>query len=443
MEGQPDIYKRLNHLTLVILTGFLLVAGSLVFWSVIRAPALLLREDNPRLVEAELRIQRGAIVDRNGVVLAETMGDDNDLIRNYPIADIGHAVGYYSFRHGTAGVEDGYDAVLRGDSDQFGAEYVRQSLHQPQVGQNIQLALDSKLQETAVSLLNEQTGAIILLDNLTGEVMVMASAPHYDPNLLDDQFDLLIEDETSPLLNRAVQGQYQPGLVLQPFIIAWAVENDHIQLNDIVDEAAAEVIVDQKILTCLTPPPVPTTWLDVLVHRCPAPMLDLANQIGKAGLDSAFADFGFADNPSLPLDTELLPYVPIVDPLMAGIGQDTQIITPIQLALAWSALARDGQAPLPWLITAVNEDDLWQPIPPEEDDPITAVSAQTAQAIRTQLSEFGVPVLSGPDGATNSWYFGFSSEQNPRYTAVVVLENQDGVDNAKMIGQTLLNEVAN
>ena len=446
MNRQQEISTRINQLTLVILVGFLLVAISLVFWSVVRAPALFLREDNPRLVEAELRIQRGSILDRNGETLAETMGTGNDLTRQYPIPDIGPAVGYYSFRHGTAGVEDGYNTVLRGDSGSFGAEYVRQSLHQPQVGQDIQLSLGAEWQETAVSLLNKHTGAIILIDNLTGEIIAMASTPNYDPNLLDDQFDDLIADETAPLLNRAVQGQYQAGLVLQPFIIAWALDNGVIALNEQVDNAAEEVLVGNEIITCQTSPPTPATWQDVLKHRCPAPMLDLADRLGKAGLDATFNAFGFIQNPNLPLDTETAVPEPVQDPLLAGIGQDTQIVTPIQVALATASLAKDGQAPLPWLVTAVHEEGEWLPVTPEEGLPVTAVSAQTTRQMRNSLQDgnlisYSVPVISGPEGTTNSWFWGMSPATNPRYTAVVILEDNATVNDAEEIGQTLLNQI--
>ncbi len=444
MTQQADMQKRFNHLTLAILLGFLMVSVSLVFWAIFRAPTLFLREDNPRLVEAELRIQRGTIVDRNGRILAETVGTDNDLARQYPLANMGSPVGYYSFRHGTSGIEDGYDALLRGDSDSLVTEYVRQALHQPQIGQEVQLSLDADLQETAVSLLNNQAGAIILLDNLTGEILLMSSTPYADPNLLDEQFDDLIADKSAPLLNRAVQGQYQPGLILQPFIVAWALENGIIQLDDVVPNPNAEVVVDSHshAIRCQTPPPNPSRWADVLIHRCPAPMLALAEQLGKSGLEDAFAAFGLTQDPNLPLETETAVSLPVQDVLMGSIGQDAQIITPLQIALAWSSLANNGQAPLPWLVTAVQEKDgRWQPVPPEEGATVTAVSAQTAQLIHNTLQDYAVPVLSGPQGTTNSWFLGSSSATNPRYTAVVVLENNPSYQDAQTIGQTLLNKL--
>ena len=114
----PSAQNQLHKMQRAILLGFLAIALSLVFWAVVRSEAILARDDNPRLVEAELRIQRGRILDRNGTVLAETIGEPDALIRSYPFPTIGPAVGYYSFRHGTAGIEAGFEAVLRGEDDE-------------------------------------------------------------------------------------------------------------------------------------------------------------------------------------------------------------------------------------------------------------------------------------------------------------------------------------
>jgi peptidoglycan glycosyltransferase len=97
----------------------MLVAVTLLYWAIMRAPALADRTDNPRLVEAELRIRRGRVLDANGVVLAETIGPQEDPLRYYPVPAIGPAVGYYSFRHGTSGIEQGYDDVLRGENCRY------------------------------------------------------------------------------------------------------------------------------------------------------------------------------------------------------------------------------------------------------------------------------------------------------------------------------------
>lgn len=86
----------------------------------------------------------------------------------------------------------------------------------------------------------------------------------------------------------AVQGQYQPGLVLQPFILAAALDADRIQLDGAVLNANRPVPVNGEVKRCQTTPPEDATWADVLRHRCPGPMQDLADRLGLAVLDEHF-----------------------------------------------------------------------------------------------------------------------------------------------------------
>src|SRR5512136_2789762 len=114
---------NIRRLAQSILIGFALVAAGLAYWQVVRAPELSARDDNPRLVQAELRLQRGRLLDRHGQVLAysepltggETaLPGGSVLLRRYPQPAAVHAVGYYSLRYGTGGAEAAFDARLRG-----------------------------------------------------------------------------------------------------------------------------------------------------------------------------------------------------------------------------------------------------------------------------------------------------------------------------------------
>jgi peptidoglycan glycosyltransferase len=424
----------LQQLNRVILIGFAAIALALVFWSVARGD-ILAREDNPRLVEAELSIQRGQILDRNGVVLAENGGTPARQQRLYPQPEAVAAVGYYSFRHGTAGVEESYDAFLRGDSGSFWRDFVRQTLHEPQVGQSVQLTLDADLQATAVSHLTNHSGAILLLDISqpgTADILALASAPTYDPNQLDENFDALVADENAPLLNRVTQGQYQPGLVLQPFILAAALDQGLINLGGNVANANRNIPINGVGIRCVTPPPQPATWTDVLRHRCPGPMQDLANQLGSAGLDQIFADFALTAAPQFALDTAAPASEPLVNPLLAGIGQENLTVTPLQVGLAWAALAGNGRIPTPRLVTAV----------PTENQPAGQPVSQSAGIIQQALphfqnmTEYSRLVLSGPQGSTNGWYLGLKDQ----VVVVVVLEGIDQLTEAEAVGRAMLAE---
>lgn len=435
---------RIRRLTVLVLVGYLLVSLSLLYWSVLRADDILAREDNPRLVEAELRIQRGRILARDGTILAETVGTPENRSRQYPIANIGPAVGYYSFRHGTAGVEEGYDAVLRRQNDDPWMNQWQQLLHLPQHGRDVRISLDARLQQTADALLGEQQGAILLLDNQTGEILALASHPGYDPNLLDEQFDNLTAAEDAPLLNRAVQGQYQPGLLVQPLLLAAALDAGLITLEAPVAGPNRPVRVDGQRVGCLTAVPEPATWADVLAHRCPGPMQALAARWERDELAQIFALSGLTDQPELALNTDTGLVAPLAEMALAGIGQDSLVVTPLQVALAWQRLTVFETVPAPRLVLAVQAEDSasWQPVEPADSIP-SPLSARAVSQIQQVLSgngriEFGDRVLSGPDGSTNAWYVGSAPAENPRYTVVVVLENSGEVGVAQGMGRGLL-----
>ncbi|MFZ1399700.1 MAG: penicillin-binding transpeptidase domain-containing protein [Candidatus Promineifilaceae bacterium] len=437
---------QLHKMQRAILLAFLAVALSLVFWAVVRSEAILARDDNPRLVEAELRIQRGRILDRNGTVLAETVGEPDALVRSYPFPTIGPAVGYYSFRHGTGGTEASFDAVLRGEDEGITAVLNRELFHTPQIGRDVQLTLDAQLQTTAEALFGDAQGGLVLLEIATGNVLAMVSHPGYNPNLLDENFDQLVEDETAPLLNRAVQGQYQPGLVLQPFILAAALDADRIQLNGTVLNPNRPVPVSGEIKRCQTTPPEAATWADVLSHRCPGPMQDLADRLGLAGLDDIFLRFGLATPPDLPLNTELPEIVPLNDPLQAGIGQDTLTVSPLQVALALAALGNDGRLPTPRLVTAVQDAaGTLQPLP--DTTTSDAITSRAARDIRQLLTSdgrirFSISALSGPD-SRNGWYLALTPAGQPQYAIVVVVEESEDLEMVERIGVGLETAVAN
>lgn len=436
--------KRLGHLLTAVIISYLLVVGTLVYWGFVQAGAILAREDNPRLVEAALRIQRGQILDRDGAILAETVGPADDLIRHYPITNIGPAVGYYSFRHGTAGIEEGFDTLLRGDSDDIVAEAVRQALHEPQVGRNVQLSLDAALQQAADATIEQNKGAVVLLELPSNQILAMASHPNYDPNLLDDQFEILTEAEDAPLLNRAVQGQYQPGRLLQPFILAGALEQGVISLAGVVDHPNRPVQVDGQTIQCATAVSEPATWADVLKNRCPGPLQDLGDRLGLSGLDAIFNQFQFNNPPDLPINTEIVALEALADPLLAGIGQENLLISPLQLALAWSTLGNEARMVPPALVTAVqNEAGDWETVGPAAADQTPILSDPTLRALRRELTqddrvEFSTLVLSGPDGSTNAWYVGLAPAINPQFVVALVVEESADLAAVEAMGRQML-----
>ncbi len=446
-DTRSPLTPHLQQLMALLLGGFALIALGLFFWGTLRAEALLARSDNPRLVEAELRIQRGRILDRHAITLAENRGTVARQQRQYPITAVGPAVGYYSFRHGTAGVEESYNAILRGDGAAFWLEAWRKWLHEPQRGQDIQLTLDAAWQQEADSLLAAHAGALLLLELDEGgnvaQIRALVSHPGYDPNRLDEQFNALVADDSAPLLNRVTQGQYQPGLALQPFLLAAALDAGFLRLDEGVANVNRPVALNGTLFRCASRPlSDTTTWIDVLTNRCPAPMQELGLLLGETELERIFTAWGFTQQPQLPLNTTTAPQDPAQNIALAAIGQDVLTPTPLQVGLALAALANNGRFPALQLVTAVWQNNAWV-AEPVTSDSSAAVSANAARSTRLALPvrngviEHSALALSGPGQSSDGWYLALAPAAAPRYVLVVVVENVESAEVAAEIGRTL------
>jgi peptidoglycan glycosyltransferase len=463
------VTDRLQRLNLAFLLLFGAVALALVVWGVLRGPELLARKDNPRLVEAELRVQRGRILDRDGVVLAQTVGELGELERVYDqSAASSPAVGYYSLRHGVSGVEASFDDVLRGRPTSGWAEWWDALLHRNPAGQDVHLTLDAELGEVADDALGEHLGAVVLLEARSGEILALVSHPGYDPNLLDEGFDSLNTDQNAPLLSRPTQALYQPGTALQPLLLAVALERRVVRLGAPVDDVGRPVQAGEAWLNCMTSPLNVTPTITVaMAHACPAPFVDLASVLGPAGLVEGLADFGLYQSPDLPLELAGGSR-PGLDGGEEGLaaeatGQGELTLSPLQMAWAVAAIANEGELPTLQLVRRIGGSEgeagaLVVPKPAVGVDGLTAETAATVAGVMLAAVESGAArgaavegwdvaghvgtAVAGPSGAQNQWFLGYAPAAIPqpfaRYVVVVLLEDASDPGAAAAIGGRIL-----
>ena len=439
---------QLRQLSVVIWATFLLVGASTFYWGVLRGNELAERDDNPRVVEDALRVQRGTIFDINDHVLAFTDGPANRVVRVYPMPNIGPAVGYYSFRHGESGIEAGMSAVLSGADEGNRERVVRDLLHQPQVGRDVRLTLNSEWQMVADELLAGQRGAFVVLSVPDGAIRVMASHPGFNPNRLDEQFDTLTEDAAAPLLNRATQGLYQPGLVLQPLLYAAVHEQGRLTLTDSIEHMSDPVELVDQVIECEGDPNGGVTWGESLQARCPAPLLTFVDIWSADELTQILAAFGLLTPPDLPLATESADVVAVADLERELLGQGELTVSPLQIAIAYGSLVNDGRLLRPFLVSSVQgEDGEWELALDTFQTGLTAVAAPSAQTIFNALPlnegiiEHHVFALAGPGGSQNSWYVGMAPAGAPQIVIAVVIEDVAGEPIAEQIGQAFLREI--
>ncbi len=452
----------LSRLSKALLAAFVLVALALGYWTVVRGDQLLARDDNPRRVLAEQRIQRGQILDRDGQLLAETRPDpESGLVqRHYPHPEVAPVVGYYSLRYGLGGIEAAYDDVLRSGSipPSSGRTLLHYLMHKPLVGDDVQLTLSLSVQQTVEQALGDRTGAVVVITVPHGEVLALSSHPTFDPNTLDQNWDALTADPDAPLFNRATQGLYQPGTILQSIVLGAALDTGSVNLQQ-EHEGIVGVYVDNTLLPCADQRGPIDTLTAAYLHSCPAPFQAVAQQVGARRLDAVLADFGLLEPPPFTLPVESVArgvYPAQTDLLLTAVGQSNLTVTPLQMALVAAAFADRGQMPPLRLMQAVRPlGGSWEAVP-AEGFPRGTISPASADLVaglmRLAVAEGAAQAaalpgyavhghsglaISGPEGTFDAWFIGYVHQGESQAGAIavaVIVEDTGDVDVPALIG---------
>jgi peptidoglycan glycosyltransferase len=276
MNMNVTIRRLMSVFTLL----FLLISGVAAYVQVsnqafLGGPVLAQGDYDPRKCPPFDAPLRGKIFDRNGVVLAETVQDNTARCgyrRKYYDASLSPLIGYFSYRYGTAGIENSYNIALSGanQNSPWGTpnpagevdDLQNKILHKPRAGQDIYLTIDEKLQQQANKLYDTHAngnacqpagsnppGSLIVTDPRNGEILAMVSRPFYDPNKIDDPdyFQQLQAAAGNPLLNHATQALYAPGSTFKTVTMIAALDSGSASLNKTYtqDEAVNYVVNGQ------------------------------------------------------------------------------------------------------------------------------------------------------------------------------------------------------
>lgn len=407
--------------------AFLVLAAAAVYWMIARSPALEGRTDNLRRVDEERYARRGRILDRDGAILAESVGSPGAFIRRYPAPVAGSVIGFDSPTYGLMGTEQSMDPVLRGERGGLLAGWaISQLLYgHPPAGADVRLALDLDLQAEAAAALEGRRGAVVVLDPTTGDVLAQASSPTFDPATLEVDWQALVADPEGPLLNRATQAAYQPGMAFAPWLIAWGLETHRTAMDQPVSNVDAPIQVDGVELACARRP-MGSTLAEALQAGCPAPLAALGRAVGDPGITAAIAA----------LDLQGTGEPGGAEDLLRGsaealaVGQGPLTLAPLAMARAWAAAGSGTLPPIRIVDAVLDAPGHWQPWPAlAEARP--AFGSATARAISTALTKPGEasPSFSGAavvnaQGSQVAWYLGRAGDATAP-VVVVVLEDSD------------------
>lgn len=437
LPAHPRPYLILGGFTLV---GLALAAVASGWWTVYRGPDLLGRTDNVRRSISDRFVRRGAILDRRSTPLAITNGSPGDYTRSYPYAQLGPVIGYNHPIYGQAGLEASLDPYLRGllGNSSVVVWWNHLLYGQPPPGIDIRLTLDLDLQTLADETLADHTGAVVLLNAASGEILVMASHPAYDPNRLSEAWADLISDPEMPLIDRASQGRYLAGAALGPFLLASVTEKG--AMPQVVGTGAW--MEDQGC----TLRPEGNEIAEMVQAGCPAVIKGLAEALGEESTIKAIEELGFF---------RALTFRPEVDlSSPGGEGMDLEAairdledlrVSPLQMAIAAAALSANGSIPAPRLASAINLPDAgWSSLPPASQ-PEQVILPQAAFIAAESLQADEIPTweslahVPGEDGETFTWYLaGTLPGWNGAPLSLAILLEEDDPAQARSLGIALL-----
>jgi len=449
---EPHLYLQMGAFLLSGLLAAALVTG---WWSFVRAPELLARTDNARLAIADRYVPRGLILADDDTPLAENQGQPGNLSRYYPYAELSPLVGYTHIVYGRAGLESSLDTYLRGLQGYPSLDVWWNHLlyGQPPPGLDVRLTLNARIQSYINELFKDQPGALVLLNPRNGDILAMASQPAFDANQLDQSWSDLVQDPASPLLNRAVQGQYQPGAALGALLLA-AYQDNGGSLPAIPRPLSLELDLagTQLTLDCAIEP-AERSWAAVIAAGCPGPMVVLGERIALSEQASAqplvdlFNQLGFFSSPTirLPVASPASPDS-VTEPLQyQAAGQAGLRLSPLQLSLAAATLSNNGFRPAPRLVQSIQtvEGGWTNQAAQGTTSPVftSGPSNATAQALRAgQLRIWqGVALAQNTASQTITWYLAGSLPDwaGTPATLVLVLEDNDPA-RAIEIGQQVM-----
>ncbi|MDE7459045.1 MAG: penicillin-binding protein 2 [Muribaculaceae bacterium] len=396
---------------------------------------------------------------------------------------------------GDLGVEKSYEPYLRG---QKGFEILIRDARgriqgryedgahdiDPIAGRDLKLSLDVKLQEYAESLLVGKRGAVVAIEPATGEILCMASNPTYDPRLLvgrerGNNYKALLDDDSYPLFDRAIQASYPPGSTFKPTQGLIFLEEGIIDLNSTYPCHGGYINGGLKVGCHAHGSPLPLR--PALQTSCNAyfcwgfkSMIDRRSKYGSSA--SAFEvwknhlvsmGYGYRLGVDLPGETRgFLPNAKFYDKfykegrwsantiISVSIGQGEVLATPLQIANLGAMIANRGWFITPHVVKQIQDtvmppqylerryptvDQKW--FEPIAEGMRMAVTGGTCR--KANLPDIAVAGKTGtaqnPHGNDHSAFMGFAPYENPRIAIAVYVENGGwGADYGVPIGSLVM-----
>ncbi len=440
-----ELPSNITKLSLLVLLGYLVVAILLGYWQVIRAPALRAHPYNDRAQQRAHAIEPGQIHTADGQLILARHKTPKGWVWAYPGREVyAHLTGY-NYR---TGLQWALYQPLLGLGKYEDAW--RNFLHGHPVGLDITLTIDGAAQATATRLMRGKRGAVAALEPNTGAILVLVSAPTYDPGeVLDNRitYEMFRGDPNSPELNRPLQGLYPPGSVFEIFTAAAALESGVATPRSAFTCAGSETVA-HTLVKCRKASGhgrLSLSW--ALADSCNIAFAQLGQALGPLRFRKYVKRFHLLDKGNLSLPSKSGKMADVTasqgegELVQAAFGQGATLLTPLAVARLLATIANGGQVVQPYLVASMKESGgrvvyrgrgqrlgqavSQQTVADVEGMMVMAVEKGTAGAMAIP----GVQVAAktgfaqNPHGAPHSWTAALAPVGEPQVVVVVVVEN--------------------
>lgn len=398
--------------------------------------------------------------------------------QNYQLGDI----------IGKTGVERVYDYYLKGkdggvwvEVNAYGKRLNVQTMKDSVPGANLILTIDKNLQEIAEEAMGDKTGAIVILDPTTGEVLAMVSKPEYDPNLLSGsisrlQWEDLANDSRYPLMNRALQCFYPPGSIFKVVTATAALVGHEVGAN--------EYLLCRGTFTVGNPPHTFSCWREgghgwvnmeeAIKVSCNVFFYQVGARVGVDNIRKYAYLYGLGAITGIDLPSENAGLIPgpqwkklekgepwyLGDTIIMSIGQGFLLVTPLQMANLIAAVSNGGTLFRPHIVKRIEtpEGKIIKEFCPEKIGELNLPADALAviqQGLWAAVNETGgtargasVPGIEvagktstaqNPSGEAHGWFIAFAPFENPRLALAILIEHgKSGAASAAPIAREII-----
>ena len=462
------------------LVGVGLVAALIVattYWQTWATAGLADRQDNEIQRVAQFSIKRGLIRAADGTILATNrkrrVGGQTLYFRRYPQHGLfAHVVGYSTQSRSRSGLESSENDYLTGSNANLKTildttyDRIRGATVK---GNDLWLTLRPGPQKVAMEQLAGKCGSVVALDTRTGAVLVMASRPTFDPNLVERNFSSINNIRSScrpaaPLLNRATDGLFTPGSTFKVVTASAALDTGRFTPDSHFYDPGYCTEYGKQVRNAGNPE-APETFGSVdlttgLEHSINSVFCNIGKTLGAGRILGYAKRYGFYEDP--PLETPANERAPSglyhgarlfrpsdpatqVDPGRLAFGQEALLATPLQMAMVTAGVANQGVVMKPYVVGRVTGPNggviarthphrLDRAISPRTSQELTSMMVGAVQSGTGTAAQIpGIQVAgktgtaeTGIDGRYTSWFITFAPADQPRYAVAVVLQDQTG-----------------